>query len=216
MSFHFSEWVIKSIALRKINRHEHFSDNCLKESILQYGGKEAGSSWQLAACSQSSSRERKRACKLPWRSSSMMTTSWERSCSSTRRGAAPPQGEELLLHKERSKEQSAASLGPASSRRCSTLPAVGPGVPLDSATHKLVIQSRWRLPVLDTTQQASSKDNSAIQFHLTNVSHGELSSTTVADGWSQAKRRPQPQQPTLGYADKSTWENWSRVCPAVN
>ena len=43
--------------------------------------------------------------------------------------------EELLLHKERSKEQSAASLGPASSRRCSTLPAVGPGVPLDRLTH---------------------------------------------------------------------------------
>ena len=43
--------------------------------------------------------------------------------------------EEQLLHKERSNEQSAASLGPASSRRCSTLPAVGPGVPLDRLTH---------------------------------------------------------------------------------
>ena len=29
--------------VRKMNRHVHFFDKCLKESILQYGGKEAGS-----------------------------------------------------------------------------------------------------------------------------------------------------------------------------
>ena len=40
MSFHFSVWVDQ---VRKMNRHVHFFDKCLKESILQYGGKEAGS-----------------------------------------------------------------------------------------------------------------------------------------------------------------------------
>ena len=120
--------------MREINRHEHLFWQLFERiniAVRRKGGGELVTADSLFTILLSRARKSLQAAVEEQQHDDHLLreelfSHKERSSSPTRRAVAPPQGEDqLLLHKERSNEQSAAYLGPASSRRCST------GVPLD-------------------------------------------------------------------------------------